>query len=87
LLPKIPFILFWPDKDLALESLQKSFVLNPEDWNTALFLAEYWKEDGQPEKAKKILEGYLRRPARKSQWLEDERTRYKMEGVLKTVLK
>jgi hypothetical protein len=83
LLPRIPLLLPWPDDSVALAALQKSFALNPEDWNTALFLAEYWKKHDQPERARQILENYVRRPARKSQWLEDERTRYKMADALK----
>ena len=82
LLPYIPLILSWPEKQLAYKYLLLSLKEKPEDLYTYLFLAELYIDDSEYEKAKDIINKALKRGIRNDFQLEDYRARYKLKDLL-----
>ena len=57
--PKIPLILGWPSKKKAVEILEASFKIAPENLNTKQFLAEALYSQGQKERAIQLAKEIL----------------------------
>ena len=57
--PKIPFFLGWPSKKKAVEILEKSLEIAPDDLTTKQFLAEALYSQKQKDRAIKIMKGIL----------------------------
>lgn len=81
LLPKIPLLLSWPDKQLAERYLKESQRLWPQDIHGALFLAELFRDQKRWYEAAKVLKPWLGRQPRKEQKLEDLRSLWKMWDI------
>jgi tetratricopeptide (TPR) repeat protein len=82
-IPRIAFVLNWVKKDSAEFHLEKSMILNPEDWATRIFLAEYYKEKGREKDAETLLLPIIKLKPRDGRFLEDERDLIKMKKLLK----
>lgn len=81
LLPYIPILLNWPDKELADKYLSLSHKQHPEEINTSLFLAELRFDQKRYGEALKLVEEALGRGVRESFVVEDKRTRWKLKDL------
>jgi tetratricopeptide (TPR) repeat protein len=57
--PKIPLILGWPSKKKAVEYLEKSYEIAPQNLNTRQFLAEALYSQNQKERAIQMMKDIL----------------------------
>lgn len=87
LLPYIPLILPWPDKDLALKYLLRSVKERPKDPYTYYFLAELYYNQSEYEKAEAIIQKGLDLGVRTDFFLEDKRGRWYLKEMQKKVNK
>lgn len=87
LLPYIPIILSWPDKDLADKYLTKAHKQDPADLNTILFLAELRLDQKRYKEALKLVEDGLSRGVRSTYTVEDKRSRWKLKDLKKKIKK
>lgn len=81
LLPYIPILLNWPDKDLAEKYLVMAYKQNPKDPNTVLFLAELRFDQKRYEEALKLVNEAIERGVRKEFVVEDKRSRWKLKDL------
>ena len=81
LLPRIPFLLSWPDKKLAEEYLQRAVQLDPANPANHLFLAEFYRDMGRNEDAYKAAKPCLTLAPRPEQELEDKRNLWKIREL------
>ncbi|HSQ40790.1 MAG TPA: tetratricopeptide repeat protein [Fibrobacteraceae bacterium] len=81
LLPKIPFFLPWPDKEKAERYLLKAVQLDPDDLANTLFLAEFYRDMGRFDDARRVISPVLKRAPRASQELEDRRNLWKLREL------
>lgn len=81
LLPRIPFLLPWPSKDLAEKYLRKAVALDPDNLANHLFLAEFYRDQDRPSAARRVLASVLHREPRPGQELEDRRNLWKMHNL------
>jgi len=82
-LPNIVFVSNWVKRDSAEYHYKKSLSLNPNDWGTRLFLAEYYKENSREKEAEEVLKPVLGKRPHPEHYLEDERNLIKMKKLLK----
>jgi hypothetical protein len=87
LLPYIPIILSWPDKDLADKYLTMAHKQDPADLNTILFLAELRLDQKRYKEALKLVEDGLSREVRSTYTVEDKRSRWKLKDLKKKIKK
>ncbi|MBP5246988.1 MAG: hypothetical protein J6Z31_03950 [Fibrobacter sp.] len=85
LLPYIPILLNWPDKDLADKFLTLAHKKDPADLNTSLFLAELRLDQNRYEEALKLVEDALSRGVRSNYTVEDKRSRWKLKDLKKRI--
>lgn len=69
--PRIPFILKWPSKEMALELLSNAYSSHPENPANVMLYAEALIENNQEERAQTILKELVSRKPRKARLLED----------------
>jgi len=81
LLPRIPFLLPWPDKQKAEMYLSKAVILDPANLANHLFLAEFYRDQGRYEEAHRVVETALGRAPRTGQELEDRRSLWKLREL------
>ena len=81
LLPYIPILLNWPDKDLADKYLVMAHQKEPEDINTMLFIAELRTDQKRYQEALQMVEEALKRGVRPTFVVEDKRTRWKLKNL------
>ncbi len=85
LLPYIPIVLSWPDKDLADKYLTLAHKNDPADLNTSLFLAELRLDQKRYAEALELVEDALSKGVRKSFTVEDKRSRWKLKDLKKKI--
>jgi len=81
LLPRIPFILSWPDKQMAEFYLRTAVRLDPANPANALFLAEYYRDMGRYSDAERAITPLLNSEPRTVQILEDRRNLWKLREL------
>jgi len=81
-LPSIVFVSNWVKRDSAEYHYKKSLNLNPNDWATRLFLAEYYKENSREKKMEEVLKPVVGKRPNSENYLEDERNIIKMKKLL-----
>jgi len=81
-LPSIVFVSNWVKRDSAEYHYKKSLNLNPNDWATRLFLAEYYKENSREKKMEEMLKPVIGKRPNPENYLEDERNLIKMKKLL-----
>ncbi len=57
--PNIPFVLGWPDNDDSIENLEKARKIDPENLFIKQYLAETLYDEGEKEKAFKLMDEVL----------------------------
>lgn len=87
LLPYIPLILPWPDKELALKYLLKAVHEGPKDPYSYFFLAELYFDQSEYDKAEQVIQQGLDLGVRTDYFLEDKRGRWHLKELLKKVKK
>lgn len=87
ILPYIPIILSWPDKDLADKYLSWAYKKDPSDLNTSLFLAELRLDQKRYTEALQLVESALARGVRDAYTVEDKRSRWKLKDLKKKIKK
>ena len=85
LLPYVPFLLSWPDKDLADKYLVMAHKQDPADINTMLFIAELRLDQKRYQEALDLIDAALKRGVRNDFVVEDKRTRWKLKDLKKKV--
>lgn len=83
LLPHIPIILSWPDKELADKYLNMALKQEPADLYNYFFLAELRLNQKRYDEAQKIIDKGLARGVRTDFFLEDRRGRWHIKEVQK----
>lgn len=81
LLPRIPFLLPWPSKDLAEKYLRKAVALDSDNLANHLFLAEFYHDQERYAEAHRILVLVKNRTPRPGQELEDRRNIWKLQNL------
>lgn len=81
LLPKIPFLLSWPDRDLAEKYLKLAVKLEPNNPSHQLFLAEFYRDQERWDEAFQLVLQLRRSGIRESHLLEDRRILWKAIDV------
>jgi len=81
-LPSIVFVTGWVKRDSAEYHYKKSLILNPSDWGTRLFLAEYYKENSREKEMEELLKPALAKRPHHEHYLEDERNLIKMKKLI-----
>lgn len=69
--PKIPFVLKWPSKEMALELLSEAYNSYPENPANVMLYAEALIENKQEQRGRIILEELISRTPRKHRLVED----------------
>ena len=69
--PYIPFILSWPDNDLAVKNLKKAYGIGDPTPSQTVYLAQALYKDGQKEEAEFYLRELLKKPFSHSEKVED----------------
>ena len=69
--PYIPFILSWPDNDLAIKNLEKAYGIGDPTPSQTVYLAQALYKDGRKEKAEFYLRELLKKPFSQSEKVED----------------
>ena len=83
LLPYIPIILSWPDKELAEKYLIMAMQQDPADIYNYFFLAELRFDQKKYDEAQKIIDKGLARGVRTDYFLEDRRGRWHLKELQK----
>ena len=83
LLPHIPLILSWPDKELAEKYLKMALKDDPKDIYNYFFLAEYYLDAKKYDESQKYIDKGLARGVRTDYLLEDKRGRWHLKEVQK----
>ena len=69
--PYIPFILSWPDNDLAVKNLEKAYSIGDPTPSQTVYLARAFYKNGQRDQAKSYLHGLLKQPFSPTEKVED----------------
>lgn len=85
LLPYVPLILTWPDKDLADKYLNMALQQDPKDLYNYFFLAELRFEQKRYADALDLIERGLSRGIRTSYFMEDKRGRWQLKELKKKI--
>ena len=85
LLPYIPLILTWPDKELADKYLTMALQQDPKDLYNYFFLAELRFEQKRYADALDLIERGLSRGIRTSFFMEDKRGRWQLKELKKKI--
>jgi tetratricopeptide (TPR) repeat protein len=83
LLPHIPIILSWPDKELADKYLNMALKQDPADLYNYFFLAELRFDQKKYDETQKLIDKGLARGVRKDYVLEDKRARWHLKELQK----
>ena len=83
LLPHIPIILSWPDKELADKYLNMALKQDPGDLYNYFFLAELRFDQKKYDEAQKLIDRGLSRGVRTDYMLEDKRGRWHLKELQK----
>lgn len=83
LLPYIPIILSWPDKELAEKYLKMALKDDPGDIYNYFFLAEYYLDAKNYTESQKYIDKGLARGVRTDFFLEDRRGRWHLKEIQK----
>ena len=83
LLPHIPIILSWPDKELAEKYLKMALKDDPGDIYNYFFLAEYYLDAKNYTESQKYIDKGLARGVRTDFFLEDRRGRWHLKEIQK----
>ncbi|MBR2470998.1 MAG: hypothetical protein IKB43_12785 [Fibrobacter sp.] len=83
LLPYIPIILSWPDKELAEKYLKMALKDDPGDIYNYFFLAEYYLDAKNYTESQKYIDKGLARGVRTDYFLEDRRGRWHLKEIQK----
>ncbi|MBR2211628.1 MAG: hypothetical protein IJ896_09260 [Fibrobacter sp.] len=83
LLPHIPIILSWPDKELADKYLTMALKQDPGDLYNYFFLAELRFDQKKYDEAQKLIDRGLSRGVRTDYMLEDKRGRWHLKELQK----
>lgn len=81
LLPRIPFLLPWPNKEMAEKYLGLAATLDPSNLANPLFLAEFYRDMGRFEDARRVISPLKSRVPRVGQELEDRRNLWKLRDL------
>ncbi len=81
LLPKIPFLLSWPDRNLAEKYLKLAVKLEPKNPSHQLFLAEFYRDQERWDESLQLVLQLRRTGIRESHALEDRRVLWKAIDV------
>ncbi len=81
LLPRIPFLLPWPDKTLAEKYLALATRLDPANLSNPLFLAEFYRDQGRFEDARRVIVPFKNSLPRQGQEMEDRRNIWKLRDL------
>jgi len=84
-LPYIPIILSWPDKELAEKYLVKALELDSKDPYNYFFLSEIRFDQGLYDEAEKIIQAGLDLGVRTDFFLEDKRGRWHLKELQKKI--
>lgn len=85
LLPYIPLILPWPDKDSADKYLGLALQNDPKDLYNYYFLAEFRMDQKRYDEALEIIRQGLARGVRTEEFLEDRRGRWHLKEIEKKI--
>ncbi|MBC8186086.1 hypothetical protein H8E88_33810 [candidate division KSB1 bacterium] len=80
--PKIPLILGWPSKKKAVQFLEKSLEIAPDDLNTKQFLAEALNSQKQKERANKLMKEILATEGMSEGVAEDANIKSEAKAIL-----
>ena len=69
--PYIPFILSWPDNDIALKNLEKAYGVGISTPSQTVYLARVLHKDGQKDRAISTLLDLLKQPYSVNEKIED----------------
>jgi tetratricopeptide (TPR) repeat protein len=79
----------WPisfkDNKEAIKHLEKGLTLNPNGIDANYFYGDYWKEQGDKEKAREYLSAVLKAPVRENNVVADEGRRQEAEKALQAL--
>ena len=81
--PYIPFILSWPDNDLAIKNLEKAYNIGNSTPSQTVYLARAFYKNGQIDKAKSYLRDLLKKPFSPNEKVEDFDQHEIAKGLLK----
>lgn len=84
-LPYIPIILSWPDKELAEKYLVKALKLDSKDPYNYFFLSEIRFDQGLYDEAEKFIQAGLDLGVRTDFFLEDKRGRWHLKELQKKI--
>lgn len=84
-LPYIPIILSWPDKELAEKYLVKALELDSKDPYNYFFLSEIRFDQGLYDEAEKFIQAGLDLGVRTDFFLEDKRGRWHLKELQKKI--
>ena len=85
LLPYVPLILTWPDKNLADQYLTQALQQDPKDLYNYFFLAELRFEQKRYADALDLIERGLSRGIRTNFFMEDKRGRWQLKELKKKI--
>ena len=85
LLPYVPLVLTWPDKELADKYLNMALQQDPKDLYNYFFLAELRFEQKRYADALDLIERGLSRGIRTSYFMEDKRGRWQLKELTKKI--
>lgn len=80
-LPRIPFVLGWPDDEKGLKYLRKASEIASENPSNLFFYAQQLEEEGYYEKAKNVLNEVIQREPRQQHLLEERKTIRKAKKI------
>ena len=69
--PYIPFLLSWPDNDLAIKNLEKAYGIGNSTPSQTVYLARAFYKNGKRDKAKSYLRDLLKQPLSLNEKVED----------------
>lgn len=82
-LPYIPLVLSWPDKDLADKYLNKALKQDSSDLYNYFFLADFRFEQKRYKEAQTLIDKALSKGVRETDVLEDKRARWHLKELQK----
>jgi tetratricopeptide (TPR) repeat protein len=85
LLPYVPLILTWPDKNLADQYLTQALQQDPKDLYNYFFLAELRFDQKRYADALDLIERGLSRGIRTNFFMEDKRGRWQLKELKKKI--
>ena len=81
--PYIPFILSWPDNNLAIKNLEKAYGIGNSTPSQTVYFARAFYKSGQIDKAKSHLRDLLKKPFSPNEKVED----FDQHEIAKSLLK